>query len=132
MSRSRPLIEHSDDLSRYGPPGHAGTVNIRLVDQGFGGGFELIHGTVAPGGIADRHAHDREHQIIYVVEGTGQVALGGDAPVTCGPGTIIRIPPGLDHEVVNKGAEPLKVLIVYSPPLPPRDDTPMEQAASAG
>jgi mannose-6-phosphate isomerase-like protein (cupin superfamily) len=76
--------------------------------------------------VAYRHADDREHQIIYVVEGGGEVALGGDAPVTCGPGTIIRIPPGLDHEVVNQGATPLKVLIVYSPPLPPRDDTPVD------
>jgi len=125
MTETRPLIEHRDAMARYGPPGHAGTVNVRLVDKSFNGAFELVHGTVMPGGQADRHSHPREHQTIYVVEGSCEVALGEDAPVTCGPGTIIRIPPGLDHEVVNRGSEPLKVLIVYSPPLPPRDDTPV-------
>jgi mannose-6-phosphate isomerase-like protein (cupin superfamily) len=123
---SRPPIEHRESLPRYGPPGHAATVNVRLVDAGFGGGFELVHGTVAPGGRADRHHHVREHQVVYVLSGTGEVALG-DAPAeACGPGTVVRIPPGLDHEVVNTGDVPLEVLIVYSPPLPPRDDTPVD------
>ncbi len=126
MIDSHPLIEHRDELARYGPPGHAGTVNVRLVDAAFGGGFELIHGTVAPGGQADRHHHIDEHQTIYVLAGEGQVALGDKPAVACGPGTIIRIPPGLDHEVVNAGDVPLKVLIVYSPPLPPRNDTALD------
>ena len=66
---SSPGIEHRQSLPRYGPPGHAGTVNVRLVDAGFGAGFELVHGTVAPGGRAERHRHAREHQVIYVLEG---------------------------------------------------------------
>ncbi|HEX9648114.1 MAG TPA: cupin domain-containing protein [Alphaproteobacteria bacterium] len=126
MSEPRPAIEHRDSLPRYGPPGHAGTVNVRLVDAGFGGGFELVHGTVAPGGRAERHNHGREYQVIYVVEGTGRVALGDQPARTCGPGTVVRIPPGLDHEVVNDGTVPLKVLIVYSPPLARRADTALD------
>ena len=58
--------------------------------------------------------------------GETEVTLGDDAPVVCGPGTIIRIPPKLDHRVVSTGESALKVLIVYSPPLPPRDDAPVE------
>ena len=126
MTISRPPIEHRDSLPRYGPPDHAGTSNIRLVDASFESGFELIHGTVQPGGQADRHAHDREHQVIYVLAGAGEVALDDDPPVTCGPGTVIRIPPGVQHEVVNAGEVDLEVLIVYGPPLPPRADTPLD------
>ncbi len=31
------------------PPGHAGTVNRRLVDKAFCGAFEMVHGTIDPG-----------------------------------------------------------------------------------
>ena len=57
---------------------------------------------------------------MYVLSGQCTVALGDDAPMRCGPGTIIRIPPGVDHHVLSDGDEPLRVLIVYSPPLPRR------------
>ena len=115
-----PRIENIDDLPRYEPPGHSGTRNRRLTDRAFCPGFELVMGEVAPGGEAERHHHDGEHQAMVVLEGECQVTLGDDAPQRCGPGAIVRIPPGLDHHVLNDGELPLKVLIVYSPPLPAR------------
>ena len=54
------------------------------------------------------------------------VELGDQPAVECGPGTIIEIPPKVMHFVVSKGETPLKVLVLYSPPLPPRDDTPVD------
>lgn len=121
----RPAIEHIDDLEKYGPPGHAGTVNARLCDRQFCGGFELIHGEIEPGGVADRHHHDIEYQAMFVLSGTARVTLADDPPVDCAPGTIVRLPPKLDHHVLSMGPEPLKLLIVYSPPLPKRDDVPI-------
>ena len=110
-------IQHADELSRYEPPGHAGTVNVRLVDQDFCGAFEMICGVVQPGGEAERHSHETEHQIIYLVRGTADVSLGDEAPVRCQAGSIVRIPPGLDHRVVCVGSEPLETIVIYSPPL---------------
>ncbi len=119
-STTPPLIQHLDDLDTYAPPGHSGTRNHRLTDRGFCPGFELVHGEVAPGGEAERHHHDGEHQAMFVLAGECTVTLGDHAPRRCGPGTIVRIPPGLDHHVHNHGDVPLRVLIVYSPPLPRR------------
>ena len=119
------LIRHQDGLPKYAPPAHAGTVNVRLVERDFNGAFELVHGTVAPGGEAERHHHETEHQVIYVVDGEMTVELGEDGPVRCGPGAVVQIPPRLDHRVVSTGAGPLRVIIVYSPPLPARADTPL-------
>lgn len=116
------LIARQDELKRYSPPGHAGTVNVRLVEKDFCGAFEMVHGTIAPGGEAHRHAHEREHQVIYVLEGEADVELGAEPPTRCGPGAAIRIPPKLEHRVVNVGAVPLKLIVLYSPPLPPRND----------
>lgn len=122
MSDPKGRIRHQDDLVKYAPPGHHGTVNVRLVEKDFCGTFEMAHGTIDPGDTAEPHDHETEHQIIYVLEGRCDVGLG-DAPVVeCGPGTVIEIPPKVMHSVVAKGEAPLKVLVIYSPPLPPRDD----------
>ena len=112
-------IVHERDLPPYSPPAHSDTVNRRLVGGDFAGTFELIHGTIAPGGEAEAHSHEREHQVVYVLSGDAQVTLGTGQPTTCRSGDVVRIPPGLHHRVVNAGSVPLELIIVYSPPLPP-------------
>lgn len=112
------LIENLDDLPRYVPPGHSGTKNARLVlKEATGGQFEMVHGELAPGGHAARHHHDDAFQAMYVLGGAAEVSLGDDTPRRCGPGDIVRIPPGLDHEVTSLGPDPLRLILVYSPPI---------------
>ena len=93
QSLSDQLIDHKTNLPHYSPPGHGGTVNVRLFDKSFCGNFEMILGVIEPGGVADKHHHEHEHQAMYVL---------------------------------SKGPEPLQLMIVYSPPLPSRDDTPLD------
>jgi quercetin dioxygenase-like cupin family protein len=107
------LIQHVSELPAYSPPAHSGTVNRRLVDREFGAGFEMILGQVAPGGEASRHYH------VDILKGEADVALGNDPPRRCGPGTVIRIPKGLPHEVVTAGDQALECLVLYAPPLGP-------------
>ena len=122
----KPLIQKETDISAYIPPGHEGTVNIRLIDKDFCGAFEMNLGVVQPGGEASPHSHETEHQVVYIIDGMADVALG-DAPVVeCGPGTIIRIPPRLEHGVYAKGDRPLRVIVLYSPPLGPRVELPAD------
>lgn len=60
-------------------------------------------------------AHERVEQIIVVVSGTGRSVLGGvESPV--GPGDVIVITPGTEHDLVNTGADPLKLYTIYTPP----------------
>lgn len=119
------LIARADELPAYTPPGHSGTRNVRLVDESFCGRFEMVLGRLEPGGSAEAHAHADHHQVIYVIAGEAKVRLGDDPPVVSGPGTVIRIPPGLVHEVHAIGDETLELIVLYSPPLPPRDDLPL-------
>lgn len=123
-------IRHENDIQPYIPPGHEGTENIRLVDKSFCGAFEMNLGTVQPGGEASPHRHEDQHQVIYVLAGTAEVVLGEDPAVLCGPGSIVEIPPKLLHAVYVTGERPLKALVLYSPPLPPRDEVPVSAAAS--
>ena len=113
------LIQHVSELPAYSPPAHSGTVNRRLVGHEVGAGFEMVLGQVAPGGEASRHYHVDEAQIVYILKGEADVALGNDKPRRCGPGTVIRIPKGLAHEVVTAGDQNLEVLVLYAPPLGP-------------
>ncbi len=111
------LIVHLDDLPTYSPPAHAGTVNRRLVDPAFTDDFDMVHGTIEPGGKALRHLHDREFQVIFILEGQATVTLG-DAPAqVCKAGHVVCIPPGLAHEVVSQGPAPLRLVVIYSPRL---------------
>ena len=116
-ARTMENIAHISDMATYVPPGHSGTENVRLVAQGFAGAYEMVLGTVQPGGVAERHSHATESQAMYVIAGRAKVALGDDAGAEYGPGTIFRIPPGLDHYVESLGPEALQVVIVYSPPI---------------
>src|SRR3977135_217322 len=111
------LIQHVAELPAYSPPAHSGTVNRRLVDREFGAGVEMVLGHVAPGGGASRPYRVAEARVVYILKGEADVALGDDPPRRCGPGTVIRIPKGLAHEVVTAGDQALECLVLYAPPV---------------
>src|SRR5205823_14937186 len=110
---SSTLIQNISELVPYSPPAHSGTVNRRLVGREFGAGFEMILGQVAPGGEASWHYHVDEPQIVFILKGEADVALGDEPPRRCGPGTVIRIPQGLAHELVTVGDHALGCLVLY-------------------
>lgn len=113
-----PLVQHISDIPGYAPDAHVGTTNVRLTDRNFCPHFELVLGKVYPGGSANSHSHDKEWQVVYVISGEGLVTLDGGEPIRAGAGTVIRIPPGVEHGLVPvDGEEPWQVLIVYSPPI---------------
>lgn len=106
-----------DELDTYSPPLHDGTVNRRLVPAALGAGFEMVHGTLEPGGLAHRHHHENEWQVFMLLEGEGRLELGDDPPRTIGAGTVVRIPPRTPHLFVVTGERPAKLIVIYSPPL---------------
>jgi quercetin dioxygenase-like cupin family protein len=119
-------IRNLADFKRYSPPGHTGTSNLRLVEKDFCGAFEMVHGTIDPGCGAERHRHETEAQVCYVLDGEMEVTFDDDPPVRCGAGAVVEIPPRVDHLIVNCGDTPLRLLVIYSPPLPLRGDTPLD------
>ena len=119
-------IQNVENMAKYSPPDHHGTVNVRLVDSSFCAAFEMNRGIVQPGGEAQPHLHESEHQVIYIMDGECDVTLGDDEAVRCGPGTVVEIPPRLMHRVVATGSRALEVIVIYSPPLGPRDERPVE------
>jgi len=56
-----------------------------------------------PGYVAPRHTHPGE-EIIYVLEGTLEYRIEGQATATVKPGDVLFVPAGTIHSVKNVGS----------------------------
>ena len=65
------------------------------------------------GGPDNKHKAD---QWLYVLEGTGEATVKGHK-VHLKPGVLLEIEAGEVHEIRNNGAEPLKTMNFYAPPV---------------
>ena len=54
---------------------------------------------------------------MFIISGKGRLVLE-DEEQEVGPEMAIYMPPGKEHSIVNIGEEELKLVWVYSPPLP--------------
>jgi quercetin dioxygenase-like cupin family protein len=77
-------------------------------------GWESLQAVVhfGPGVAAPRHKHPGE-EIIYVLEGTLEYQLDGQAPVTLTPGAVLFVPYGVVHSARNIGTGPAAELATY-------------------
>ncbi len=59
--------------------------------------------------------HNQEQEEVYIVlEGTGEMCLGDEVQeITAGQ--TVQIPPGVFHQLSNKGDTPLKMMYCYGP-----------------
>jgi len=90
-----------EDVAQYEPAGHGKTRNRCLfVDEH----VEIIEGLIERGGGAERHSHRDNEQLLYVLSGAGVPLL-------------IHYPKGAPHGTGGGIAEPLELLVIYSPPL---------------
>ncbi|MDI6754413.1 MAG: cupin domain-containing protein [Thermodesulfobacteriota bacterium] len=111
-------VTHLKDLPSYTPAGHSKTTNYRLLGPGPGGSdrIEVVLGQIEHGGQADPHTHTYEEQAMFVMEGNALVETAGESEVV-GPNDFIYLPQGTSHKVVPLKGRPLKLLIIYAPPL---------------
>ena len=66
----------------------------------------------APGASAGKHTHPGE-ELGYVLEGTLQLEIDGEAPRTLKAGDSFFVPAGKPHDGKNLGSGPAKVLATY-------------------
>lgn len=60
------------------------------------------------------HAHDRETESFYVLEGTYEITLNGVATLAT-PGMTVCVPPGATHGFRVLGGAPAKALVMITP-----------------
>jgi quercetin dioxygenase-like cupin family protein len=70
--------------------------------------------TARPGLRIPAHVHERETEVVLILEGTGTMTIDGEThPIA--PMTAVQIPPGVEHAVVFEGDAPVRALQVYTP-----------------
>jgi putative monooxygenase len=63
------------------------------------------------------HTHKESEEAMFVIQGKGVLRADGQE-IELLPGTAIYSPLGVEHEIVNVGDEPFKIVWAYAPPLP--------------
>jgi len=70
---------------------------------------------IQPGEERPRTHYPQTDILLYVISGCGEQTVGADKG-RLQPGTVVRIPAGTYHSTLNTGWEPLKLLLISSPP----------------
>jgi mannose-6-phosphate isomerase-like protein (cupin superfamily) len=76
---------------------------------------QLVVMAIPPGGDIGMETHPHVEQILFFHSGKGEASLDG-VVTEFGPGDVVVVAPGVEHNFTNTGEEPLKVYTVYSPP----------------
>jgi quercetin dioxygenase-like cupin family protein len=85
-------------------------VNSRDTD----GVFAVVEVVTPPLGKVALHVHEREDELVYVLDGTIEVTLG-DQTMTATAGAVALLPRGIPHGFTNVGQTPSRVLDTILP-----------------
>lgn len=79
--------------------------------------MQVVLMSLQPGEEIGMETH-RADQSTFFVAGHGQAIIDGEK-TSVSANHMIVIPQGAEHNIVNKGTEPLKLFSVYAPPAEP-------------
>src|ERR1700753_3216485 len=76
--------------------------------------FSLGIQVLEPGAHIRRHAHERQHEVLFCYQGTGIAEVGAQRHAVA-PETTILIGGGVQHKVTNTGSGQMRLLWFISP-----------------
>lgn len=76
---------------------------------------QLVLMTLRPGEEIGAEVHEHNDQVLTFVEGTVRADVGGQTE-QAGPGEVVVVPAGTEHNFVNVGDGPVRLYTLYSPP----------------
>ncbi|HEX6144968.1 MAG TPA: cupin domain-containing protein [Geminicoccaceae bacterium] len=76
--------------------------------------YMIMEAEVPPGGGPPLHAHSREEEGFYVLDGEMTFEADGET-VIAGPGTFLNLPKGSRHRFENRSGRPARMLILCAP-----------------
>jgi mannose-6-phosphate isomerase-like protein (cupin superfamily) len=77
--------------------------------------LSVIQERMPPGAAEVRHAHVRARQFFFILSGTAVLeAAGIEHELRVGQG--LEVAPGVPHQIFNRSAEALELLVISAPP----------------
>jgi mannose-6-phosphate isomerase-like protein (cupin superfamily) len=80
-----------------------------------GGYTQVVIMSIPPGGEIGEEVHSDTDQILYLVEGAGQVILDGES-ADFSVGDLVLVTAGTRHNFKTVGETAMKIITAYSPP----------------
>jgi quercetin dioxygenase-like cupin family protein len=111
--QQRARLRHQTEIS--GLPLEGGTLQW-LVDRELGAQHVMSYRLTLDSDSALSHVHTGAEEVLYVLEGSGQVRVEGVTHHVA-PGQAVFIPEGAEHTYVNTGAESLTLVGAMAPPI---------------
>ncbi len=71
-----------------------------------------------PDSDAQAHVHDAQEEVIFILSGRGEF-ITSHGVHELQPGTAVYIPPQLEHRIIVRGDQPLRLVTLFSPPVVP-------------
>lgn len=71
---------------------------------------------VPPGGLIGAHSHPGEVETVYVLAGDSLLTMG-EEEISFRAGQVVAIPMGMEHTLRNIGAEDVRLLTIFTPPI---------------
>ena len=85
----------------------------RVVDTGKY--TQVVIMSIPPGGDIGEEVHKDTDQVLYLVQGRGEVIINGKTSAY-EAGDLVLVAAGERHNFVNTGSRALKIITAYSPP----------------
>lgn len=83
---------------------------------------QLVLMSINPGDNIPMEMHDTNDQFISIEQGEGMLYINNNKKYKLKAGKVAIIPAGTYHEIVNISNIPLKLYVIYSPPLHPKNE----------
>lgn len=75
---------------------------------------QLVVMNIPSGGEIGKEKHPHVEQSLFILSGKATVTLDGEKSEV-GSGDVVVVTPGVKHNLINSGAEPLLVYTLYAP-----------------
>jgi quercetin dioxygenase-like cupin family protein len=111
--QQRARLRHQTEIA--GVPLDGGVLQW-LIDRDLGAEHVMAYRLTLEPDSALSHVHIGAEEVLYVLEGTGEVRVEGTSHEV-GAGQAVFIPDGAEHTYVNTGATPLVLVGAMAPPI---------------
>ena len=79
------------------------------------GHVQLVVMTLQPGEDIGAEVHEHNDQVLSFIDGSVRADVAGETRQV-GPGDVVVVPAGTEHNFTNVGTEPARLYTLYSPP----------------